>query len=144
FVYMASEVGAKLGNMQNGWRFQLVLDQALQTPALATDMWGVVGDSMVLVNKYGERVVNEKRPYSDRGEVHFVYDATAQEWANLVLFMVFDQRVVDLSAGHYPIPPKGTTAPYMLKGATLEELAAGISQRLAQFAPQIGGFQLAP
>lgn len=142
FVYMATELGAKLGNMQNGWRFQLVLDQALQTPALATDMWGVVGDSMLLVNKYGKRVVNEKRPYSDRGEIHFVYDPCGQEWTNLVLFMVFDQRVMDLCAGRYPIPPKGAAAPYILKGDSIEALSQAISGRLAQFAPRIGGFKL--
>jgi 3-oxosteroid 1-dehydrogenase len=142
FVYMATEAGAKLGNMQNGWRYQLVLDQVLQSPALATDVWGVVGDSMVVVSKHGKRVVDEKRPYADRGEVHFVYDPQASEWTNLVLVQIFDQRVLDLSAGHYPIPPKGASAPYLIKGETWEELIGGISSRLAQHAPKTGGFSL--
>jgi 3-oxosteroid 1-dehydrogenase len=144
FVYMATEIGAKLGNMQNGWRYQLVLDQALQTPALATDMWGVPGDSMFLVSKYGKRVVDEKRPYNDRGEVHFVYDPNREEWQNLVLFMIFDQRVMDLCAQHYPIPPKDTFAPYILRGSNFEELTAAISEHLTKFAPKIGGFHLDP
>jgi len=142
FVYMATEAGAKLGNMQNGWRYQLVLDQVLQSPALATDVWGVIGDSMVVVNKYGKRVVDEKRPYNDRGEVHFIYDPQHEEWTNLVLVQIFDQRVLDLSAGHYPIPPKGSSAPYLIKGETWEELINGVSSRLAQHASKIGGFNL--
>ena len=142
FVYIATEAGAKLGNMQNGWRFQLVLDQALQSPALATDVWGVIGDSMVVVNKFGKRVVDEKRPYADRGEVHFIYDPQYQEWINLVLFQIYDQRIADLSAGFYPFPPKDTSAPHVLKGETLEELEKAIAARLAQHAGSIGGFKL--
>jgi len=142
FVYMGTEAGAKLGNMQNGWRFQLVLDQALQSPALATDVWGVIGDSMVVVNKFGKRVVDEKRPYSDRGEIHFVYDPQHQEWTNLVLFQIFDQRIADLSAGFYPFPPKGTSAPHVLKGETMDDLANAIAARLAQHGGKIGGFKL--
>jgi succinate dehydrogenase/fumarate reductase flavoprotein subunit len=142
FVYMATEAGAKLGNMQNGWRFQLVLDQALQSPALATDVWGVIGDSMVMVNKFGRRVVDEKRPYADRGEVHFIYDPQYQEWINLVLFQIYDQRIADLSAGFYPFPPKDTSAPHVLKGETLEELESAIAARLAQYGGKVGGFKL--
>ena len=142
FVYIAAEIGAKLGNMQNGWRFQLVLDQALQSPALATDCWGVIGDSMVLVNKFGRRVVDEKRPYADRGEVHFIYDPQYEEWINLVLFQIYDQRIADLSAGFYPFPPKDTAAPHVLKGETLEDLSRAISARLAQYAGKLGGFKL--
>lgn len=142
FVYMATEAGAKLGNMQNGWRFQLVLDQVLQTPGLATDVWNLAGDSMILVNKYGKRVVNEKRPYSDRTEVHFIYDPNKNEWENLVLFKVYDQRVAELAAGIYPFPPLGSNAPYVLSSPTLEGLASVISERLKDYAEAIGGFKL--
>ncbi|MFD0849038.1 FAD-dependent oxidoreductase [Sphingosinicella xenopeptidilytica] len=141
-VYMASAIGAKLGNMQNGWRFQLVLDQVLQTPGLATDVWGVIGDSMVMVNKYGQRVVNEKRPYSDRGEVHFNYDPNKNEWTNLVLMQILDQRAYDHAQGHYPLPPKGATAPYIITAPTLDALADAIRKRLTEHGPRIGGFQL--
>ncbi len=141
-VYMSTGLGAKLGNMQNGWHFQLVLDQAIQTPALATDVWGLPGDSMFVVNKFGKRVVNEKRPYSDRAEVHYVYDPSHEEWTNLVLFKIFDQRVVKLCAGQYPHPEKGGVAPYIIQAETLDGLSAGIAQRLARFARHTGGFKL--
>jgi 3-oxosteroid 1-dehydrogenase len=143
FVHMATEVGAKLGNMQNGWRFHVVLDQALQMPGAAADVWPMVGDSMLVVNKYGQRVVNEKRPYSDRGEVHFDYDSSREEWKNLVLFQIFDQRTRDLCADIFPVPAKGTTAPYLITAATLPELAAAISKRLSTLSAGTGGFKLA-
>jgi succinate dehydrogenase/fumarate reductase flavoprotein subunit len=141
-VYMATDIGAKLGNMQNAWQFQLVLDHVVQTPALATDLWFNVGDAMFVVNKYGRRVVNEKRPYNDRAEVHNVYDASHEEWTNLVLFYIFDDRVKTQVAGHYPIPPQGTEASHVVTAPTLAGLAKGISERLGKFASKIGGFSL--
>jgi predicted oxidoreductase len=38
----------------------------------------------------------------------------------------------------------GEAAPYLLKGETLGELSSAISNRLAHFAPKLGGFRLAP
>jgi len=140
-VYMATDVGAKLGNMQNAWHLQAALEQVLDTPS-TTNIWGMPGDGMFLANKYGKRVVNEKRPYSDRAEIHYIYDPTQQEWTNLVLFMIFDQRVADVCAGRYPYPPKDKAAPYIVRGESLDELAAEIGKRLTKLAPRIGGFNL--
>jgi len=142
FVYMAASIGAKLGNMQNGWRFQLVLDQVLQTPSLATDMWHNPGDGAFMVNKFGRRVVNEKSNYNDRSEIHAVYDCTSNEWANLVLFFIYDERTRKLAAGQFPFPPIDTASPYVLTAGSFEELTAAISDRLAKFAPRTGGFKL--
>ncbi len=126
FVYMATALGARLGNMQNGWRIQLVLDQVLTTPSLTADMWHNPGDSAFTVNKYGKRVGDEKINYNDRCEAHCVYDPTRQEWAHLVLFYIFDSRTRELAAGQFPIPAKDANAPHILTGNTLEELSAAI------------------
>jgi 3-oxosteroid 1-dehydrogenase len=142
-VYMATAVGAKLGNMQNAWNIQVVLDHNIESPAIAADMWVLAGDSMIVVNKHGRRIVNEKRPYSDRAEVHYNYDPTNEEWMNLVLFYIFDERVRTLAAGRSSIPPKDTVAPHVIVGQTVDELAKGIADRLKRFAPKLGGFSLA-
>lgn len=60
-VYIAQAIGAKLGNMTGAWHAEIVLEQALDFSSVPSDVWQPVGDSMVLVNKYGQRVVNEDR-----------------------------------------------------------------------------------
>ncbi|KAK0349275.1 hypothetical protein LTR94_033803, partial [Friedmanniomyces endolithicus] len=56
FVTMAQAVGAKLGNLNNAWRMQVVLEHTLDLPSVPRGIWQPPGDSMILVNKYGERV----------------------------------------------------------------------------------------
>ena len=91
FVRIGSSNGAKLGNMANAWRAQLVLELALATPSVPQDVWQPPGDSMILVNKYGRRVVNEKRNYHERTRTHFVWDGVESEYPNKLLFMVYDR-----------------------------------------------------
>jgi 3-oxosteroid 1-dehydrogenase len=142
FLYMATNAGAQLGNMQNGWNTNLILDDAFDPSHPLRPILILAGDSMFVINKYGLRVGNEKRNYADRLEVQHDYDAKEREWRNLVLFIVFDQRALDLCAGVYPYPPPGEAAPYLLKSDTLQGLASVISQRLVKFAPNLGGFKL--
>jgi succinate dehydrogenase/fumarate reductase flavoprotein subunit len=144
FVHAANGIGAKLGNMTSAWRLQVVLDPSVPTSNIATNVWQTPGDSMILVNKYGHRVVNEKRSYNDRAEVHFNYDPSREEWPNLVLFMVYDQRSAEVFAGNFPIPFPGSPPAYVLSGNSLDELADEIAARLAQLAPRTGGYQLDP
>lgn len=142
FVYMAGAIGAKLGNMHSGFHAQVVVEQALQFSSVPNLIWQCPGDSMILVNRYGRRVTNEKRNYNDRTQIHFVYDPIRAEWPNQLLFMVWDQRCADVYAGSYPFPAPNTTAPYVLRGETLKDLADAIRTRLTELGPKIGGFQL--
>ncbi len=142
FIYMAANAGARLGNMQNGWNTNVILDDAFDPAHPLHPILILAGDSMFVVNKYGVRVGNEKRNYADRLEVQHDYDPKGREWRNLVLFIVFDQRALDLCEGIYPYPPAAEAAPYLLKGHTLPELAAAISERLAKYATKLGGFKL--
>jgi 3-oxosteroid 1-dehydrogenase len=142
FVYMATAAGAKLGNMQNGWNISLIMDEAFETPLSIHSVWHIGGDSMFIVNKYGRRVVNEKENYNDRGEVSYDFDPRAREWRNLVLFVIFDQRVRDGCAGLYPFAPAGEAAPYILTSDTLDGLTLAIADRLAKYAERTGNFKL--
>jgi 3-oxosteroid 1-dehydrogenase len=145
FVYMAQAVGAKLGNMTGAWNAQIPLEPALDSPSTPNDIWQPAGDSMILVNKYGIRVVNEKRSYNDRTKAHFYWDPVAQEYPNQLMIMIYDQRNRDLyqrSAGAYPIPPPGTTAPYELSGQTWKELEEKLRERVDRIGGRIGSWRL--
>jgi hypothetical protein len=89
-------------------------------------------------------VVNEARDYNDRTRVHFTYNPTQEEFPNHFLFMVFDQRTLDLFGGDYPLPAKGTPSPYLISGDTLAALSANIGARLTQIAAKAGNLALAP
>jgi 3-oxosteroid 1-dehydrogenase len=142
FLYMATQAGARLGNMSSAWRAQIVLEQALQFSSTPDDVFMPPGDSTILVNKYGSRVVNETANYNERTRVHFVWDPSRHEWSNMLLFMVYDRRAAELYGGRFPLPAAGTQAPYVLSGANAGELAAAISQRLARIAARTGGVGL--
>lgn len=143
FVAISESLGAKLGHMQSAWRAQVVLEQALQFSSTPDDVFMPPGDSMILVNRLGVRVVDEKTNYNERTRVHYVWDPVRHEWINLLLFMVYDQRTAELFAGRFPLPPAGTSVPYVLRGNTLAELAKAIDARLEALADRTGGARLA-
>ncbi len=144
-VYMGQAVGAQLSNMNSAWNAQIPLEQALETPSTPNDIWQPVGDSMMMVNKYGKRVVNEKRNYNDRTKAHFYWDPVEQEYPNQILCMIYDQRTMELfadSPGIYPIPSPGTTEKYVIQGKDWDELASNIRERVQELAPHIGCWRL--
>ena len=136
FLSIAARLGADMGNMTHAWWSETVLEQAAAFASVPSNAFVFPGDSSILVNRFGRRVVNEKTTYNERTQVHFNWDPAAGEYPNLLLFLVYDQRVADNpGVGYnYPMPPKGTTAPYVIEGATLENLAANIDQRLIRLA----------
>jgi len=144
FVRMSESLGAKLGHMQSAWRAQVVLEQALQFSSTPDDVFMPPGDSMILVNRLGVRVVDEKANYNERTRVHYAWDPVRHEWINLLLFMVFDQRTAELFAGRFPLPPAGTSAPYVLTAPTLAELGKALDARLESLGDRTGFVRLDP
>ena len=84
------------------------------------DVWSVPGDGMVLVNRFGERVVDEKREYQTRGRAHHVFEH--DEYPNRVLFLVYDERTATRFGGRYPIPAPGAVAGHVVSGTGIEGL----------------------
>ena len=95
FIDIAGAIGARLGHLAGAWRCQVVLEEALQSRALAAGVFFPPGDSVLQVNRFGMRAVNETRNYNDRGEVHGVFDVTRAEYPNQLMFMVYDQRTAE-------------------------------------------------
>lgn len=142
FISIAGESGAKMGALGTAWRSQVVLEEALENREMGRCAFVLPGDSMVVVNKYGKRVFDEKRNYNDRTEVHFVYDPVDMEYPNQLMFMVFDARSADAFGGQYPFPLDTKADPYVIEGADLDDLAANIGARLAKLSNRVGGFSV--
>lgn len=134
--------GVKLGNMVNAWRAELVLESAMESASVSRDVWQPPGDSMMLVNKYGRRVVDEKRNYHERARAHFVWDAVESDFPNKFLFMVYDKRTAELFAGNYPLPGPGQNESYVIEAPSLTALGKAIQARLDSLRHKIGREQL--
>ena len=142
FVYIAEASGAQLGNMASAFRAEIVLEEALRDPDGFHNVFYVMGDSILEVNRCGLRFGDEKRNYNDRAMTHFVWDPLRAEWTNMLIFMVYDQRTATLWQGFPPLPVQDMPAPYVISGNTLDQLSLNIDARLASLAGKTGGFRL--
>ncbi len=147
FVRIGIEVGAELGNMSHAWWDQVAVEHAVTVPSTLKDVYSPFGDSMLMVNKQGVRVVNEKAVYNERTTAHFAWDPNRCEYPNLLLFMIWDQAVMDNpepSRFRWPIPFPGEPIPAFVATAdTLSDLTAELRRRLAGLEEHTAGAQLA-
>jgi len=123
---------------------QVVVEEAAKNRILAQGVFIPPGDAMILVNKYGKRVVDEKRDYNDRTKVHFVFDPVTVDYPNHILFMIFDRRGIDVFGGAYPIPEVAEQSSYVIAGSDWIDLAKKIADRLRSLASTIGDVALSP
>jgi predicted oxidoreductase len=142
FLRISSSVGAKLGNLHNVYRNEGIFEQALADTGAYNCMWYLSGDSFLIVNKKGERFVNEKRNYQDRPMAHFDWDPNNAVWENLLGVLVYDERVSKNWGSGFPFPADPTTTPYIISGDTLEDLAVAIEERFASISAVTRGLQL--
>lgn len=147
FVHIGSAVGANLRNMNYAWMCPIVLEKALKKDPTLIGTFSPSGDSMIYVDKNGRRVTNEKLAYNESAQKFFEWDPVKSEYPNLVLVAVWDQRSQENSAsdeyGRF-IVPKGADSSHVIKGKTLESLAANIKKRVKQYAGEIGNLKIAP
>lgn len=145
FLGMAAGAGAALGNLNNGWWMEVLVEEALESSDTPSGVWIVPGDSSLAVNRSGRRFVNEKNQPSGRPQLHFVWDPVAGDWQNNITFMIWDQRVVRTHGGYMGVQPADAPLPrHVIEGATLDALADGIAARLEALAPRIGPHALDP
>jgi len=144
-VTMASHIGAQLGNMSHAWWDQVVLELSHRLTETIDDVYSPFGDSMLMVNRFGHRVVNEKTPYNERGQVHLIWDSRRLEYPNRVLLMLFDDHVINSTAFspfRWPIPQPGERPDYVISAPTLLELSMRINERLSRLGAFVGSVQL--
>jgi 3-oxosteroid 1-dehydrogenase len=142
-ILMASEVGAKLGNLNEAWNMQCVLEEALEFSALPTGAFMLGGDSMIVVNKRGLRMYDEKYIYSERTRSHQVIDQWHADYPNLYQIMIFDEAARKFGGQLIPAPGEQLPA-HIITGNTLEALTAEIEERFTSLADRIGPYPLDP
>jgi succinate dehydrogenase/fumarate reductase flavoprotein subunit len=144
-VPMAAALGAQLGNMSHAWWDQVVLELTYRLTETIDDVYSPFGDSMIIVNRFGRRVVNEKAPYNERGQAHFEWDSHRLEYPNRVLFMIFDDDVLRSTAKspfRWPVPLAGERPDYLISGDNWDELALRINEHLVAMDSFVGGVRL--
>jgi hypothetical protein len=140
---MAQEIGAQMGTLSTAWRTQVLLEEALKNRAVGLGAFVLPGDSMILVNKYGKRCVNEKRDYNDRTLAHFNYDPSREEYPNHLMFMLFDHRSIDAFGGDFPYPVDVREQPYLIQGDDWDGVFATLAKRLSAVEGKTGRVRLA-
>jgi 3-oxosteroid 1-dehydrogenase len=144
FVDIALELGAELDNMREAWWGELALEPLLENPCPDDFIGFQFGDSALMVNGAGDRVVNEKLMYNERTKVHFVRDDDG-EYPNRLLFMIYDAAVANSPLewpSRMPVPYPGEDARHVVVGDTLEELARNLDERLERLAEPTDRFRL--
>jgi succinate dehydrogenase/fumarate reductase flavoprotein subunit len=144
-IPIATALGAQLRNMNNATLSAQPIEIALSPSPNVQSYFQPPGESMLLVNRYGRRVVNEKLVYNELGRKFWEWDGRRGEYPNLALFMVWDQRCEDFLARwpleFNPMRLDGSDR-HVLRGDTLQQLADAIAERLARLAGALGGMRL--
>jgi 3-oxosteroid 1-dehydrogenase len=146
FLTIGERLGADLSNTAEAWWAELPLEPCLGSFEQGDLIGQPYGDSMIMVNTAGQRVVNEKESYNERTKAHFVKDPDGR-FPNRLLFQILDHAVFADETPwptRFPLPEPEGTAPFLLRGETLDELAAALEQRLAELAGDTGGVALQP
>jgi len=145
FIAIAERLGADLANMGEAWWAQLPLEPCLERFEQGELINQNYGDSMIVVDATGHRVVNEKESYNERAKIHSVRDA-AGGYPNRLLIQIFDDAVVQDDTpwvARWPVPMADDIPRYVLRGDTLAALTAAIAARLLELSDHTGGFALA-
>ena len=140
-INMSAELGVKLGNLNEAWNQQVILEQVLEFSSVPSGVFFLGGDSSIAVNKFGKRMYDEKYVYPERTRSHQVYDQWTGEYPNLYQIFIFDDGAREF--GGYEIPKPGADLPkHVIKGETLEELAANIQARFDSLSERICTYKL--
>lgn len=143
-LIMAVEAGAQLGNMQNAWWMQSVLEREPQhrnaKPNFLLGSDERARPGAILVNRAGKRFVNEAANYNAMGKAIVAFDAGRHEYSNLPYWLILDQRYKDKYPLFTSMPGSEQAYPYLMKADTLAELAAmagidpaGLEANVARF-----------
>jgi 3-oxosteroid 1-dehydrogenase len=140
-VNMAIDAGVKLGNMNEAWLQQEVLEEVLEFSSVPSGTWFLGGDSMIAVNKFGHRLYDEKFVYNERTRTHLTWNPLLGEYSNLYQFLLFDDHAI--AYGGMLMPPAGADKPaYIISADSWEDLATAIQGRLDSLSDKIGVFKL--
>ena len=122
-------LGVPLHALDTAWWDQVAIEHTIHgTTETRAGVWVAPGDSSIIVDRRGVRIVNEKQPYNERAKVHLAQDAPE------ALFLVYDQRTADLFSAEsfaYPLPGDGESSDHVVTGQTWGDLVDRLRERLA-------------
>lgn len=121
---MAMALGANLRNMNESWGWPVFFNEeyGVSIPALAYEI-GKPGT--VVVNKRGERFMNESGAYDPATRTFYTYDNGTHEYVNIPGFVIADSANRNLYTLAYT--QAGAEVPsWFVQADTLEELAAAL------------------
>ncbi|WP_332880657.1 FAD-dependent oxidoreductase [Streptomyces sp. NBC_00564] len=133
-LYMAMKVGASLGNMREAWWSPVAV-----LPPGVNDMNRVMVNAdrtrprSVMVNRRGRRFTNEAANYNAFGGAFHAEDVATFSYANLPCWLVFDQEYLRRYGTVGPFPPGEVPPPWLIRGATLAELAGELGIPAGEF-----------
>jgi succinate dehydrogenase/fumarate reductase flavoprotein subunit len=133
FHRIAQRMGIPLVHMDAAYLAPLVLEKMLRRDPAMMGIFAVPGDSLIIVNKFGRRTVNEKAPYQDRTIQMLSWDPHDAEYPNFLMFAIWDQRTAERFPGGFLgafIPGPGDDTSHVVQADTLDELATNLDERL--------------
>jgi 3-oxosteroid 1-dehydrogenase len=145
FVRIGAAAGAQLRNMQYAWRTPINLEKAINKDPDMQGTFCVAGDSMICVNASGRRCLNEKLPYNEFVQRMYDWDPLNCDFPNRVLIQIWDQHAQDHSDVEFfgnSIVPEDADRAHYITGATVEELAANMRERLERHRAHTGNLLL--
>lgn len=155
FVAIAEALGAPLENMTHPWMAPECLAMTLSGSPDNSGIFEVPGDSMLWVDRFGDRVVNEKRVYHEAAAGLLAYDEQRQEYSRRVMVMIWDSRSMRLwgprsitpgvSAERTALDNFGNimfAGPHVVEAATVSDLVGVVRNEVARWAEQTGGLEL--
>ena len=139
---MAMALGADLGNMNEAWwcpSLQIPGEEYEGRPLHRGDSATRSLPHSLIVNRRGQRFVNEAHNYNDMMKAFFAFDPVSYERTNLPAWIVIDQQYLDRYALLTYVP--GMPVPdWLVKADSLDELARAIGVDGKGLAATVGRF----
>ena len=126
---MAMEAGAALGNMTSFWGQPAIHEPGFEIDGRPVPQMGSLRGTpgVIVVNRHGQRFVNEGVTYQDFPKLLGAYDPVAVDYPNAAPhWVVFDQRVKDTSAVLPSVLPGQPAPEWIVQASTLGALAERI------------------
>lgn len=133
FHRIAQHLGIPLVHMDAAYLAPLVLEKMINRDPEMTGVFAVPADSLIMVNRFGRRTVNEKAPPQDRAVQMLAWDPHDADHPNFLMFAIWDQRAAEQFSGTVLggfIPGPDNDASHIIRADTLDGLAVALDERL--------------
>jgi succinate dehydrogenase/fumarate reductase flavoprotein subunit len=123
---MAMEAGAQLANMMSFWGQPAILEPGFEIDGREVPQMASIRSmpGVMIVNRYGDRFVNEGVTYQDLPKAMATYDPVAVDYPNRPpTWIVFDQRVRNTAVVLPSVLPGQPTPDWIHTAPTIAELA---------------------